>query len=94
MTLVETWWRISVSERRSAVLRRTMATKKEGCPCYESAADDEPIFTLRAQDVLSARVVEFWAAEAERLHVNPDKVREARECARMMKEWPNSRTPD
>lgn len=71
-----------------------MATKRDGCPCYEKAAPDEPLFVLRAQDVLASRVVEFWADEAEKIHVNPKKIEEARDCARAMSEWPTSKTPD
>lgn len=30
--------------------------------CHKNAADDEPIFTLRAKDPLAAEVVRIWAA--------------------------------
>jgi len=38
-----------------------MATKAHD-PCREKAADDEPIFTLRAQDISAPLVVLFWTA--------------------------------
>jgi hypothetical protein len=37
-----------------------MATKAQGNDCYEKAAPGEPVFTLRAQDVLADLAVEFW----------------------------------
>jgi len=41
-----------------------MATKAHD-PCREKAADDEPIFTLRAQDISAPTVVRFWVAVQE-----------------------------
>ena len=38
-----------------------MSTKKQGVPCFDNAAPDEPIFVLRAQDRLAAATVRFWA---------------------------------
>ena len=37
-----------------------MATKAQGNDSYDKAAPDEPVFTLRAQDVLADLAVEFW----------------------------------
>lgn len=37
-----------------------MATKTND-PCRDKAADDEPIFTLRAQDLTADLFVELWA---------------------------------
>lgn len=37
-----------------------MATKAQGNDCYDKAAPDEPVFTLRAQDVTADLAVEFW----------------------------------
>jgi hypothetical protein len=37
-----------------------MATKAQGNDCYEKARMEEPVFTLRAQDVLADLAVEFW----------------------------------
>lgn len=38
-----------------------MATKREGVPCYDKAAEDEPLFVLRGQDQFAAETVEYWA---------------------------------
>ena len=37
-----------------------MATKRTGDACYEKADPDEPIFVLRAQDVLAPWLVRLW----------------------------------
>jgi hypothetical protein len=65
-----------------------------GKGCLGKAADDEPVFILRAQDALAADAVDHWANHAQLLGVHPDKVREARELADAMREWPNQKNPD
>ncbi len=70
-----------------------MATKNEGVSCYDKAADDEPIFVLRAQDGIAPMVVRMWADMAEYLGVSEEKVEEARLLADQMEEWPNRRDP-
>ena len=70
--------------------------------CYAKAADDEPIFVLRASDPLAPDVVGYWA---DRYHLQKEignsvgngpevltasqhaKYAEARACAIAMKEW-------
>lgn len=69
-----------------------MATKREGVPCYEKAAADEPIFVLRAQDLLAPTIVADWACRAKTLGVNKEKVMAARRCAREMLSWQRSHT--
>lgn len=71
-----------------------MATKKHGCSCYDKAADDEPIFVLRAQDRLAPLVVELWAELAAKFGVSPEKQQEAFRCADQMRHWPNRKLPD
>lgn len=63
-----------------------MATKASD-PCREKAADDEPIFTLRAQDVLAPRTVRHWAELAHARGVPASKVAEARALADQMSAW-------
>jgi hypothetical protein len=55
---------------------------------------DEPVFVLRAQDVLAPRTVEFWAEGAEQAGVRSGKVAGARECAVDMAAWPTRKQPD
>lgn len=62
--------------------------------CWAKAADDEPLFVLRAQDMLAPYVVEVWAAEAARFGVGAEKVAAARRLAGMMRDWPGRKLPD
>ena len=61
-----------------------MATKKEvleaaarGEGCLGKAADDEPVFVLRAQDILSVRTIAWWRDELHRRQGPILKVQEA-----------------
>ncbi|MCG8407781.1 MAG: hypothetical protein MI923_21485 [Phycisphaerales bacterium] len=60
----------------------------------EKVADDEPIFVLRARDVIAPMAVEHWAEMAAKLQVNPQKVLEAYQCAESMRNWKERRLPD
>ena len=64
----------------------------------ERALDDEPVFTLRAHDILAYRLVMFWVKLKRRLVLRSDlpeekqrkeliQCREAEEIAFAMKEW-------
>lgn len=70
-----------------------MATKHNSV-ALGKAADDEPIFVLRAQDALAPEVIRYWAERAEQAGCGPAKVREAQEIARAMERWPARRNPD
>lgn len=70
-----------------------MATKNN-CTCLENVADDEPIFVLRAQDVLAPLVVEHWAELAAKMGVKTPKVFEAFDCANAMRRWGTKKIPD
>lgn len=54
--------------------------------CLNKAADDEPIFVLRANDPIAPAVVRFWAAMAEGVHEEV-KRREAWKLAEQMGRW-------
>ena len=78
-----------------------MATKKEvleqalrGEGCLGRAADDEPVFVLRAQDVFAAGLVNAWAGEAGGVGCPPEKVEEAHKLATQMRKWPTHKYPD
>ena len=64
-----------------------MATKSKGVSCYDKAGDDEPLFVIRAQDILGPETVMNWAHAALSAGVSIEKVAEAREVAREMEEW-------
>jgi hypothetical protein len=71
-----------------------MSTKKQGVPCFDNAAPDEPIFVLRAQDRLAAATVRFWAQLMEASRGRAALVKEARDCATAMDNWPVHKLPD
>jgi hypothetical protein len=64
------------------------------------AADDEPVFLLRAQDNLASDLVEQWATQASVAIPSiggadmGHKVGEARLIADMMRRWPIHKAPD
>lgn len=65
--------------------------------CYAKAADDEPLFVLRATDVLAPLVVRTWADMAADRGVSEGKVAEARQLAEDMELWQTengSKIPD
>lgn len=54
--------------------------------CLNKAADDEPVFVLRAKDVCAAIIVECWAHCASGIH-EPERVAEALALAQAMRDW-------
>ena len=59
--------------------------------CYTKAADDEPIFTLRANDPIAPMIVRYWIYKTYTdteldLGDNP-KAQEAFKCAVAMENW-------
>lgn len=73
-----------------------MGTKAEPgeYDCYARAADDEPLFVLRANDPDAPALVERWADERERRGEDPAKVADARKCAGAMLTWRRARRFD
>jgi hypothetical protein len=70
-----------------------MATKHNSV-ALTRAGDQEPIFVLRAQDMLAPTLVRQWADEAERNGCPKQKVDEARDLAGAMEQWPSRKFPD
>ena len=64
-----------------------------GDSCLNKAADDEPVFVLRAKDPNGAQTVRHWANIAGENH-EPEKITEARELADKMDEWRKQNAPD
>ena len=83
---------ITAKELREATLR--------GEGPLANAADDEPVFLLRAQDNLSDELVDVWAIRASVMVPNAGggnlgkKVGEARQIAELMRCWPIRKDPD
>lgn len=69
-----------------------------GKGCLGRAAADEPVFILRAQDLLAPSAVEGWASRVDQLRgYVTDKTREARALAHQMRAWQEvhtSKVPD
>ena len=57
------------------------------CICSCVAELEEPLFILRAQDILAPRVVVRWAHLAEQAGSPQDKVRGALVLAKKMADW-------
>lgn len=56
--------------------------------CYEAAADDEPLFVLRAKDATAPDLIRDWALQRIRRRKKIDpKVMEALDCAHDMESW-------
>jgi len=54
--------------------------------CLGKAADDEPIFVLRAKDICASGVVRIWAQRAKDIH-SEKKIKEALEFANIMEDY-------
>ncbi len=66
--------------------------------CVVKAGEDEPIFTLRAQDATADKCVDNWCEyQIERTLMDSGpktKINDARMCASEMREFPNRKYPD
>ena len=63
------------------------ANKAKGVPCYDKAADDEPLFVLRGSDPAAANTVRAWAQLARSMGHRHEKVAGAEQDARDIEEW-------
>ena len=70
-----------------------ITTKKTGIQCYDKAADDEPLFVLRATDPATPNAVRAWAAEARLVGHRSEKCDHAMDYADEIEEW-QSANPD
>ena len=62
--------------------------------CFNKAADNEPLFILRAQDRLAPQAVRVWAALLASESGSSQKVAEASALAEAMEKWPTRKLPD
>ena len=59
--------------------------------------EDEPVFLLRAQDVVAPQAVEIWALAAHKAGANAEIVEHAYQHAQLMRKWQaehGSKIPD
>lgn len=61
---------------------------------HDLIPDDEPVFLIRGQDVVSGDAVRHWAYLAEDVGADPKMVQMARAHAALMDQWPNKKLPD
>ena len=76
----------------TAKIEREMAARGKGC--LGKAADDEPVFILRGQDIFAASLVRHWANLAQISGAPYAKVDEANELAELMERWDTKKWPD
>jgi hypothetical protein len=55
--------------------------------CLSTAKDDEPIFVLKASDLLAVPAVGYWIDMARATGVNAEKIEDARRHMDQMTEW-------
>jgi len=55
--------------------------------CYAAAKPDEPMFVLLARDPIAPQLVQIWAAVARLLGKDPEKIKEAQQCAEAMRAY-------
>lgn len=63
------------------------ATKATGVPCYDKAANDEPLFVLCGGDPSAPAGIRAWADDAEKKGHRPEKVAGARQDAEDVEAW-------
>lgn len=69
-------------------------TEELAAGCIAKAHDDEPVFTLRAQDKLAPALVRAWAALAREHGCSADKTNAAVDVAFAMEKWGTRKFPD
>ena len=60
--------------------------------CFNKAAEDEPLFVLRAQDMTAPHVVQDWLDRNPQIGMT--KRLEAMECIEAMFQWKNRKMSD
>ena len=78
-----------------ATKKQTLELAAQGKGCLGKAADNEPVFVLRAQDRSAAKLVRLWADLArEQGGCSQVKIDEAYKLATQMEAWPTRKYPD
>lgn len=78
--------------REDIVQRGPSLSPEESKKAFDSLGL-EPMFVLRASDLLSDYLVEEWARKAEAHGCDPKRVKAARDKAAEMRTWPERRYP-
>jgi len=64
-----------------------MSTKDSGLPILDKVAPDEPVFVLRARDIIAPEIVREWAYRAQCEGAPIEKCDDARRIADAMEQW-------
>jgi len=67
--------------------RETLEAAAKGEGCLGRAADDEPVFVLRAKDVLATEAIGEWVGRARWYGVNKEKITAALDDITAMVKW-------
>jgi hypothetical protein len=71
-----------------AIKAEELALMAEGKGCLGKAADDEPLFILRAKDPAAAFIVRVWCQLAWQAELHePEKIEDAKVLADRMEAW-------
>jgi len=76
-----------MDETDVASARETREQAGQGEGCLGKAADDEPVFVLRASDSIAPILVELWADLAHQSGHRDEKVAGAAQIAEDMRAW-------
>ena len=77
---------LDATEREQIAMLLTFNTTDSGCMVH--AAEDEPVFVLRAKDPLAPLAVNYWCQQAKEqgLHAE-EKIQDAAQAGLDMVEW-------
>lgn len=71
----------------------SISVKPESC-LAKITDSNEPVFVLRARDLVAADTVRTWASLATAAGVPEEKIEQARAIADLMDQWPEKKVPD
>lgn len=81
-----------------ATAKETITNALAGHGCLGKAADNEPVFVLRAQDLIAPQIVDKWAGVAKVWGCPEAKTLDAKAVAQAMRDWqaahPETKAPD
>ncbi|MDE2105290.1 MAG: hypothetical protein KGL39_49145 [Patescibacteria group bacterium] len=78
---------LPLQARGAHVIFDPQATSETRERLHALGLDEEPTFTLRAQDVLAVETLQYWIDRARREHVNLPKLEAARRTVDAMRVW-------
>jgi hypothetical protein len=83
----------TLDSQEKADLAHILAFNTTDSACLVKAADDEPIFVLRARDLTAPDVVAYWCG-LNTANIKTEKMADAQDCVWAMTKFPNRKNPD